>query len=210
MSGPCADFPAGEATGRGQFAAAIALSCLLHLALGLVPLGKPQAPSGAEPASGLARAAALSVKLAPAHGLASAADMPFPEPRDRTNRLAEPAPPAAAPATPTDAPSLAGRIYHPAERLTKHPQPTVAVDLEGPELRPVVASGRMVLRVWIDDDGGVADAEVETSELPPAFARVAIAAFRQTRFIPGELDGRPVRSFVRLEIGYEDNRSPRR
>lgn len=103
---------------------------------------------------------------------------------------------------------LPSALYYPADRLTKRPQPAVGIDLDGPETRTIIASGKMILWLRIEDDGNVTEVEVERSELPGAFANAAITAFKHARFIPGELDGRRVGSVMRVEITYDDNRYP--
>jgi hypothetical protein len=54
----------------------------------------------------------------------------------------------------------------------------------------------------------VASVEVEKSELPEAVAASAAAAFGKLRFVPGQLNGRPVGSMMRIEVVYYDGAGP--
>lgn len=184
-------FPASVPQGR--FAAALALSALMHLALGFLPLQdvRRSASPDTPVRDGLAATLRYADTAPSAPGPAEAQPVGGPA----TGRGAEPIP-------------FPEETYYPTARLTKRPQPTTAIDLEGPSLRPVVASGKIALRLWIDRRGTVVDAEVEAAEMPPMFAAAAVSAFKQARFIPGELDGRPVGAVMRVEISYEDGRSP--
>jgi TonB family protein len=103
---------------------------------------------------------------------------------------------------------LPAPAYYTTDQLTKRPQPVAAADLDAAELRSIVASGKMVLKLWINESGVVADVTVETTELPEAFSRTAIAAFKDLRFAPGELNGQPVRTVMRIEVNYDDGRLP--
>lgn len=98
--------------------------------------------------------------------------------------------------------------YYTTDQLTKRPQPTGVADLDKPETSTIIASGKMVLKLWIDDLGDVVDVLVEQSELPEVISRSAVEAFRRLHFVPGELKGRRVGSVMRIEIIYDDGRKP--
>lgn len=148
----------------------------------------------ADPAAALADAAAAPMQSDAPAGIADAASG-----RD-----------AAAPRTegagllPID-----GVTYYASGQLTRRPQPLGELALDPPEIRPVVASGKMVIALWIDSRGDVEDAVVEQSDLPGLFAKPATDAFRRVHFAPGELDGRKVATVMRIEVTYEDLRLPR-
>jgi hypothetical protein len=40
--------------------------------------------------------------------------------------------------------------------------------------------------------------------LPIAISRSAVAAFGNLRFVPGEINGRRVRTMMRIEVTYDD------
>jgi len=123
-----------------------------------------------------------------------------------------PAPPARTDAAASDPAEGAGLLpfsaphYYPTDQLTRRPQPLGTADLEAPEVRLIVASGKIVLRLWIDEFGGVNNVEIEQTDLPEVFNRSALAAFRRLRFTPGERAGVRVGSVMRIEVSYEDVR----
>ncbi|WP_338413118.1 hypothetical protein [uncultured Sphaerotilus sp.] len=94
--------------------------------------------------------------------------------------------------------------YLPSRLLTRGPAPQQSIDLFYPELAP---SGhfRAVLTLYIDDRGVVQRVridEAEDSGLPAALEDAARQTFLRSAFAPGELDGRPVRSQLRIEVDY--------
>jgi len=98
--------------------------------------------------------------------------------------------------------------YYTTDQLTKRPQPVTAIELDAPEISAIVVSGKIILRLWISESGSVADVEVEKTELPEAFSRTAIAAFKKLRFAPGERNGMPVGTVMLIEVSYDDGRRP--
>lgn len=97
--------------------------------------------------------------------------------------------------------------YYPTDQLTKRPQPLASADLDAPEMRMVVASGKMILKLWIDEFGEVVDVDIEKTQLPEALSRPTVAAFKRVRFTPGERSGLPVGSVMRIEVNYDDARA---
>ena len=124
--------------------------------------------------------------------------------------ITPPAPAAPEQALGLDLLPIPAPSYYTTDQLTKRPQPAVLAELETPETRPLVASGQLVLKLWIDDEGRVADVAVEKSDLPEVFSRTAIASFKQSRFLPGERNGQRVGSVMRIEVSYEDRRAAER
>ncbi|UUX96549.1 energy transducer TonB [Aquabacterium sp. J223] len=59
------------------------------------------------------------------------------------------------------------------------------------------------LALFIDESGFVREVHAEDDSLPPVFREAARSAFLKARFRPGELDGRPVRSRLRVEVAFE-------
>ncbi len=195
--------------------AALALSCLLHAAVVFLPfLGKSAKETRFAPAGRLQPPRILNATLAiAAEHKFSAANVPA-----RTEALPDPSaedrPAAAAqPASERRAEGigllpLPAPVYYTPDQLSKGPQPLVAADLDAPDIRPIVASGKIVLKLWINQFGAVADVVVEKSDLPAIFARTAVEAFRGMRFTPGELNGQPVGTVMRIEVTYADGRLP--
>ncbi len=104
---------------------------------------------------------------------------------------------------------LPAPAYYTTDQLTKRPQPVTAADLDAEAIRPILASGKMILKLWINEFGVVAGVVVESTELPEAFSRTAVAAFSSLRFVPGERNGQPVGTVMRIEVTYDDGRLPR-
>jgi TonB family protein len=98
--------------------------------------------------------------------------------------------------------------YYTTDQLTKRPQPTSQPSLLAPELGPAIPSGKMILKLWINERGKVASAEVEKSELPEAISASAAAAFGKLHFEPGQINGRPVGTLMRIEVIYYDGVGP--
>jgi hypothetical protein len=72
----------------------------------------------------------------------------------------------------------------------------------------LATSGRLVLKLWISDRGEVVETLTERSDLPAEFVQGVASAFRRARFSPGERNGMPVGSIIRIEVNYaEDRRS---
>lgn len=96
--------------------------------------------------------------------------------------------------------------FYGTRELSKRPQPLGQADLDAPEIKMIVASGTMILKLWIDESGDVIEVEVEKTELPAILSDLTRASFRRLRFVPGERMGVPVGSVMRIEVNYADNR----
>ena len=97
--------------------------------------------------------------------------------------------------------------YFLSDLLTVRPYPLT--QLESPELRKPLLNGsvgKVVLRVWVSDVGEVTAIETEFADMPIAVYEAFVTAFRRMRFKPGEIDGKPVGSILRIEMSYEDIR----
>lgn len=99
-----------------------------------------------------------------------------------------------------------GPAYYTTDQLTKRPVAVAVAELDTADTRSIIVSGGMILQLWIDDRGHVADVVVEQSELPEIFITTAINAFRHSRFNPGELNGKRVSTMMRIEVRYDDAR----
>jgi periplasmic protein TonB len=62
--------------------------------------------------------------------------------------------------------------------------------------------------VFIDDAGGVVRVASATPNLPGILANAVREAFLSARFSPGEVEGRPVRSRMRIEVTFDSRRLP--
>jgi TonB family protein len=196
--------------------AAFALSCLLHAAVFFLPyLGLSSTQPRSALAGGRKPPLVLNATLDSAgerRQSDSVADRvlsaePVPRPPFAHRDAAPVAQPAAQErAEGADLLPLAAPAYYSTDQLTKRPQPLTVADLDAPQIRPIVASGKIVLKLWINEFGAVADIRVEKTELPEVFSRSAVAAFKGMRFAPGERNGQPVGTVMRIEVNYDDGR----
>lgn len=134
---------------------------------------------------------------------AASAEMPAPEPRPATK---DPLRARESRMDTVDRLPLPGVIYYPTSFLTVRPQPLGEVDLDPPRTRPIVASGKVILKLWINPLGRTTKVAVESTQLSDIFVEVAVAAFEGLRFKPGELHSQKVGSVMRIEITYDDGR----
>lgn len=112
-------------------------------------------------------------------------------------------------ANPSTGVTFTKQEYFSSESLTVRPYPiTLLGEMEATEVGPSEMFGRTVLKVWISATGGVAAMETEFSDMPEPFRRATVAAFERMRFMPGQIDGKPVGSMIKIEIGAEDFRLP--
>ncbi len=204
-----------SASARSRLLLALALSGLLHAAVVFLPyLGKstretrlaPAAPRPLPPVldARLLGAGAPVRQVAAAGAAAAAAPQDNPPPEQRVPGPPQPAPPQRAEGA--DLLPLAAPVYYTTDQLTRRPQPLNAAELDAPQIQPIVASGKIVLTLWINQFGAVADIAVENSELPELFTRTALATFKDLRFSPGERNGQPVATIMRIEVTYDDGR----
>jgi hypothetical protein len=193
----------------------LACSCALHLLVLFSPVFGTDARSGS-PSSQDSRKAptSLSVTLPPspiitvqdwqlpASGLV-APDLPVPAAGPATKA---PSTPSANRADASDLLPLPAAVYYPTSLLSVRPQPLGEADLDPPHLRPIVASGKVRLTVWIKPSGEVLKVAVEATDLPQMFVDAAVGAFERLRFQPGEFNGLRVGVVMRIEITYDDGR----
>jgi len=203
----------GKAVDQPRLAAALLVSCLLHLAaLGLPALGErnpgyrlalkgeqkmPYFLNATLVVQGKHRFSAEALR-------AEGENVPHASiPYRSEGRQLRPEQPAASGAGLLPIESQA--FYSP-DQLSKRPQPLAKAELDPPDLNPIVASGKLVLNLWIDAGGKVTRIEIDSNNLPPKFVRTALIAFEQMRFVPGERDGRAVGTVLKIEVNYEDGR----
>lgn len=94
---------------------------------------------------------------------------------------------------------LPGAKYYPPDELDRRPQVAVAIEPEFPD-RATEPTGRVVLRLLVNESGGVDEVIVEEAEPPGVFDKAARDAFAEARFLPGQRGGMPVKSALRVEV----------
>jgi hypothetical protein len=184
-------------TGWKRLYAALLASCALHAALVLAPYhgtgtdaDTAASRSAARmPDAGAARVLDVRLQRASAAPAAAAARPAAPSPARGSERLPVPAP-----------------AYYYTDQLTKPPRALSQPRLEVPRKVARSVVGKVQLKLWINELGGVESVEVEASDLPNTVSEVAAAAFRELRFAPGEIDGVRVRTLMRVEVAYSGGR----
>ena len=93
--------------------------------------------------------------------------------------------------------------YYPTDKLTRKPHALSDVWVESEGESPLVPAGKVVVRLKVDVQGNVVEAEAERSDFSNEVSALFLDAFRRVRFSPGEIDGSPVAVVIRIEAGYE-------
>lgn len=100
--------------------------------------------------------------------------------------------------------SLRGQHYFASSELTQ--KPLVAVDI--PDNFALLVPGApeqvAVLRLLISEYGDVDQALIETTVVPPDTEEILSATFKKVKFHPGEINGRAVKSQLRIAIRLGD------
>jgi periplasmic protein TonB len=110
---------------------------------------------------------------------------------------AQPAAPAARPSPASGVPR-APRYFR-AHELDRRPQILSHVEPHFPALA-LVPTGRVVLRLYVDEEGSVETVAAESADRTGAFEAAARDAFAAARFLPGIKGGVPVKAVVRVEV----------
>lgn len=189
--------------------AALIISCLLHAALVFIPyLGasasvpRPAVQGGRESEAARVLNVTLALEKSPAATVAGASAGGSVTDASAHPMANEESRPALDRAMGMGLLPLPAPAYYTTDQLTKRVQPTSAPKLDAPELGPVFASGTVILKLWIDELGDVIAVDVEKTDLPVAYSKTAVAAFRNVHFVPGEVDGRHVGVMMRIEVTY--------
>lgn len=123
------------------------------------------------------------------------------------------APPAAAAAPPPPGPALASAVdltYYSARELDVQPRALREIDFAYPEAADRGRiSGTVRLQVQVEADGRVSDVSVASATPPDLFEASAVQGLRDTRFAPGQRNGRPVRARLLIEVEYDWDGRPR-
>lgn len=100
--------------------------------------------------------------------------------------------------------------YFTSNQLTAKPKALTLLEIEDINQFHNLHSGEsiIVLEVWIDNEGIVSAVNTKDHAAPDSFRHAAIAAFRRMIFTPGEINGFPVGSIIRVEVRLEDFRLP--
>jgi len=94
-------------------------------------------------------------------------------------------------------------------QLTRLPAPAHHIDLNIADITLLPYEGKVDLTIFIDAAGMVARvAHAGEGSDAEVFAELVAERFRKARFVPGEIDGRPVPSQVRITVVSESLAAP--
>lgn len=98
--------------------------------------------------------------------------------------------------------SPASKIYLSSGEVDESPRPLQPIVVQGPDEPLGKAEGYVHLELWIDNQGRVNKLEALESNVPPAFATVAMETFQRARFMPGLKDAQPIATRLRIEVRF--------
>ena len=94
--------------------------------------------------------------------------------------------------------------YLPRSELTVAPRPIQPVIVASPEEGGTAARRTGILSLFIDESGRVHHIDAEEPRLPPRYEEAARTAFMTAVFTPGEQEGAPVKSRIRIEVVFDN------
>lgn len=105
----------------------------------------------------------------------------------------------------SDSPAHGGTSAHddymPAERLTRQPMLLDEIDLSAPSLQEGAIEGEIDLVILIESSGLVSEVIAGTPGTEAVmYVEMLRDRFRKARFLPGEIDGRAVRSALKIIV----------
>jgi protein TonB len=197
-----------------RMGAALLASGVLHAVAVALPAAPFAAPNPALPPAPRLQVQLLAAAVRPPDSSRPQPRLPPPDTPTTSGALLVPgvqtleektAPGAPANSQQADRPplfTLPDVAYHGWKDLSRRPQALQDIPLEPGQLKIRRESGKLVLKLWISEQGAVDRVEVERSELPPDYAAVVSKEFLSARFQPGEIDGKPVKALMRVEVDY--------
>jgi outer membrane biosynthesis protein TonB len=90
--------------------------------------------------------------------------------------------------------------YYGPREVSERARPAQDINLEPPGLLGIPGQGRLILLLWISESGGVDRVEIESSQLDGSMEKVIAEQFRRANFSPAHLEGRPVKSRMKIEV----------
>lgn len=187
--------------------ACVVLSLGLHLSL--LPLLNPPSLKGGGFGSGAAKRVTHVSLVAPRQAEAAATERlstARPQPGEAPAREGvrhpegEAAPPLAAPAQLEEA---GDGTYLPRTALTRAPRPRDVILVPYPVFDGDEGHYSARVSVFIDEAGMVQRLQIPPQALPAALEAAVRETFMAARFQPGELDGRPARTRLEIEVSFD-------
>jgi TonB family protein len=205
----------GRDADQSRLRAALALSCLLHAAVLALPYLGERQPEYRFALKGTQRGPYIVNATLVFKGAPGFSGDPIPAEGENVPNSSVTALDAGPQVRPDDAGAsgagllpIPSQTYFTTDQLSKRPQPMGMAELDPIETRAIIASGRIVLKLWITERGSVTRVDVESSNLPAIFTRAAVEGFKRLRFEPGQRDGQAVGTVLRIEVDYDDGRKP--
>lgn len=93
--------------------------------------------------------------------------------------------------------------FVPAHLLLQRPVPNADVVVTYPEGPESPARVRLLMTLFIDERGVVAQARADDAEVPTRFVEAARVAFLGATFVPGLTDAGPAKSRLRVEVNFD-------
>ncbi|MDO9005175.1 MAG: hypothetical protein Q7V20_17155 [Aquabacterium sp.] len=94
--------------------------------------------------------------------------------------------------------------YVPRRWLTVAPEPTAPILLPFPTSFQENARYTVVMNLFIEADGRVGRVEFVGIALPEVLEHAARGTFERARFTPGQVNGRIVKSLIRVEVDFDN------
>lgn len=173
-----------------------------------------RAPAVPEPHQVAAQAAeAATAELIPPPLAEPALEPASPSQVDTQPAAQPPQPPLSPLTTTADAPETpvaqgpadaASDRYHARRELSRPPKPLSPIDIVFPPGVPTPGRHKAVLAIYIDELGHVRKVHTEGESLPLAFEDAARNAFLSAQFRAGELEGRAVKSYIHIEVVFDE------
>ena len=91
--------------------------------------------------------------------------------------------------------------YFTRDQLSVGPSPTTGVFIDYPSIDDQ-SNHVSELSLFISEEGKVVRVRVDGPALPAPLEEAARSAFMSARFSPGQVDGLPVRSRIRVEVSF--------
>ena len=95
---------------------------------------------------------------------------------------------------------LAVKYYFRRSELSSFPQALTNPNIRLPENDDPRIIGAVRLRLFISEKGEVDDIKIVNSSLPDIYDAASVAGYKSVRFVPGEINGKAVRSQIEVEV----------
>lgn len=100
-------------------------------------------------------------------------------------------------------------IFIPSAKLSVRPVPVGEILVPYPEGFEGRGLSKAILSLFIDEEGAVVRVNVDKSAVPVQFQEAATEVFARASFRPGEIDGRPVKSRMSIEVTFDSEAARR-